>query len=161
MASPFGHSSRAQLYKRCSARGWPNKILAQRRSSFALCLSRRGKQLNQGFETLCSAYTEFVLSFLFQSSHISHVFAQNCHSSSSRVGSEEKIGSSHQRENKRGPSWQIPKLTYSEWKTVKTAPPHPGWCPSPSTALQPWSVPLNLTGHLKYTFQNRNWYIHP
>lgn len=91
MASPLGHS-RAQLYKRCSARGWPNKILAQGSTSF--CLSRPGKELNQVFETLCSAYTEFVLSFLFQSSHICHVFVQSTIILPiPRVKSEEKINS--------------------------------------------------------------------
>lgn len=146
MASPLGHSSRAQLYKRCSARGWPNKVLAQgSRSFFALFLSRPEKQLNQGSETLCSAYTEFVLSIpIF--SYLLWFCAKHCHSSNSRVRSEEKISSETAWAKLTNP--QVNLLRGENCKN-STSTPRLMSHPTPLTALQPWSVLLDLTGYLK------------
>lgn len=64
MASATGHSSRAQLYKKCSAKSWPNKTLAEgSTSSFTLRLPRLGKHQSVSkplFGSSAFAYAELV-----------------------------------------------------------------------------------------------------
>lgn len=147
MASARGHSSRAQLYKKHSARGWPNKLLAEGSITSINSLTRILKHSALPLPT-----TELVL-FSFCPSLPRHIYVSVQNTSILSLRSKTR------RENQDGPSWQMPKLTCSKWRTVKAAPP--AKVDDPFTVLQHWAGLLNWTGRLKDTCISKIRLIHP